>query len=363
MSSLVVTGLGLASSLGNAVGGAAAVRAGLTRPADLEGVELPPEDERSRAVTGHPIVGLTDGTSYLGRWMCLAHAAVQDLMSRVDLGLAGARDRCMILLVVPEQLVERYGLLAPVSDAWLHARYGIGLVRAVIGPGAGPRVELVRGGRAGALRALMRARELIHQREVARVLVVAADSWVEPASARWLARCARLKTPDNPVGVVPGEAGACVLVESVTTARTDGRRVEAEVRSVHVERAAAQLDPATGRGLGPALSRVLEASLRASGVTMPFAGDVYVDHEGTEDQAYDLGILRLRASDVLASRARMVLPAVALGALGVASGAVALVLAARGLARNPARGEYAEVLSRADEGDVGAACLRRGESG
>lgn len=57
----------------------------------------------------------------------------------------------------------------------------------------------------------------------------------------------------------------------------------------------------------------------------------------------------------------MVFPAVALGALGVASGAVSLVLATRGLARNPVRGEYAVALSRADGGDVGAACLRTGD--
>ncbi len=337
----------------------------VTRPAELDGVELPSEDERPARVTGHAIVGLTDGTSYLGRWMCLAHAAVLDLTSRVDTALGGAVDRSTILLVAPEQLVERYGLLAPVSDAWLHGRYALGLVRAVVGARAdrraGPRAELVRGGRAGALRALERARELLEGRDAERVLVVAADSWVEPATARWLAHAARLKTPDNPVGVVPGEAGACVLVESVATARASGRRIEAEVMCVRTESAAAQLDPRTRRGLGPALARVLEASLRGSGAEVPFDGDVYADLEGAEDQAYDHGVMRMRASTVLAGRARMVFPAVALGALGVASGAVSLVLATRGLGRNPVRGEYAVALSRADEGDVGAACLRRGD--
>lgn len=67
-------------------------------------------------------------------------------------------------------------------------------------------------GHAGPAAALRRAEELIAARTCSRVLVAAVDSLLDPLSLAWLAADDRLRGPETPDGIAPGEAAACWLV-------------------------------------------------------------------------------------------------------------------------------------------------------
>ncbi len=67
-------------------------------------------------------------------------------------------------------------------------------------------------GHAAPAAALVRAEELITSRGCRRVLVAAVDSLIDPDSLAWLASDERLRGPETPDGVAPGEAAACWLL-------------------------------------------------------------------------------------------------------------------------------------------------------
>lgn len=67
-------------------------------------------------------------------------------------------------------------------------------------------------GHAAPAAALLRADELINSRTCRRVLIAAVDSLLDPLSLAWLASTDRLRGPETPDGVAPGEAAACWLV-------------------------------------------------------------------------------------------------------------------------------------------------------
>jgi hypothetical protein len=67
-------------------------------------------------------------------------------------------------------------------------------------------------GHAAPAAALLRADELIASRACRRVLIAGVDSLLDPLSLAWLASTDRLRGPETPDGVAPGEAAACWLV-------------------------------------------------------------------------------------------------------------------------------------------------------
>ncbi len=67
-------------------------------------------------------------------------------------------------------------------------------------------------GHAGPAAALQRAEQLIAARTCRRVLVAAVDSLIDPLSLAWMAAGDRLRGPETPDGIAPGEAAACWLV-------------------------------------------------------------------------------------------------------------------------------------------------------
>jgi hypothetical protein len=74
------------------------------------------------------------------------------------------------------------------------------------------RSELVALGHVAPAAALCRADELISTGVCRRVLIAAVDSLLDPASLAWLANDDRLRGPETPDGLAPGEAAAWWLV-------------------------------------------------------------------------------------------------------------------------------------------------------
>src|SRR4051812_18064730 len=87
---VVITSVGLCSSLGGAVQACAAARAGISRPSDVELTAFDRDKEDAVPITGHPVPGLTSFRGK-GRLIGLAEQAITDLVLRTP-GLQAATD-------------------------------------------------------------------------------------------------------------------------------------------------------------------------------------------------------------------------------------------------------------------------------
>ena len=206
----VITGLGMATSLGGLVAGSAAVRAGITRPVPLTHASLPAEGPEPQFVTGHSLRGFTDGYYFLGRWLRLAHAAIEDLRERVSLPAeadVAFWSRTGLIVAVPDDIEDRVLTSETIDDDYLIDRYALKLAGLATLPVDRAAIRIIRAGYVGAIAALRLAGDEIAKDGWDRVFVVATDSLVDGTSLGWLARGNRLKTPDRPVGLHPGGSG------------------------------------------------------------------------------------------------------------------------------------------------------------
>ena len=356
---LVLTAAGAVTSVGHSVDAAcAAIRAGIARPRKLREFRVVDEESQEDIpLTGHPIRGYTDGFQLIGRWLRVARGAVEDGLSRPGLSgmTAAAWQKTGLIAVTPpaddevflsqpggalEQMRERY--LQP-----LHRALGLAISEA--------NVELVPVGHAGTAAGLQHGMQWMASRGLERVLLVAVDSYLDELVLQQLASHRRLKSDDHPVGLMPGEAGVCLLVETEAGARRRGVEPVVLIDKVATGR---EPDPFgsgrqnMGRGLAGCVAEVLADAPSA------FEGDLYSDLNGEPWRAHEWGCVRTRLATRLGA-ARLHLPVTCVGDVGAASGALGVCLAAHDLLRGHDRQAHALVISSSEHGEVGCMSLRR----
>lgn len=361
-----ISGVGLASAVGDAVTGSAAIRAGISRPRGLGALTIVGDDPEPVEVSGHPVAGCTDGAAFLGRWIRLAHRALGDLAGRD--GFPPLHDftswkRTGLLAVVPEDDPARFSVVDRIDDGYIAERYVRRLIELLDWPLEPAQVRIVRKGRVGPIAGLLTALDDLTSGRYDRVIVLATDSLVETRSLQWLDAMGQLKTPARPVGVMPGEAAACLLLETPQAARARDVRPHARLESAVIGEAPQSEDDG-GRRLGYAWAEVMEAALAQARVSRPFGGDLIADLSGLERHAHDFGMAQLQLNKKgWTAQTRVRLPAASIGDTGVASVAIALVVGTRSLVRREALQPAVLVAGRDDGGHVGAACLRRADDG
>lgn len=355
----VLTGAGVVTSVGRSVAAAcAAIHAGVSRPrpvSELRGVD--PESQEDIALPGHPIQGYTEGFSLLGRWMRLARGCVRDLMAS-SLGVE-ARDRRfweatgLALVVMPpddEVLLTDEGRgRAHLHDAFLQPLYSA--LELPISPG---NVELLPVGHAGTALAVEQGLRRFSTRELERVLIVAVDSYIDPLRLAGLMEQGRLKTEEQPVGLIPGEAGVALLLEAEPVARRRQAAISGRILSVSTDREPEErLRIQRGGALADCVRRALDEVSPSS----PFRGDVYSDLNGETWRAQEWGRARVRLEQRLQA-SRLHLPCTSVGDVGAASGALGVCLALH--ARDPFQDTegLSLVLSSSDQGEVGCMVLQ-----
>ena len=329
---VVVTGVGLSSSLGPLAMAAAAFRAGLVRIRELPGVTFVTDDNVVEQASGHVAPGLNGGYQGAARLAHLARGALRDL--------GPVEGRVELALTVPDAArgyVDRHRQM---------------LVDAVVRE-AGPDVRLaeVRFGRTGVAASLARARRALAG-DASRVVVVGAvDSLVDPDRIEDLAAEDRLARPDQPDGLTPGESACFVRVERLSHARQRGADALARLDGADVADDVA--DDRVGIGLAVAVRRVL------GGPDGQIAGgplSLYVDVNGETERASALGhaLVHLAATaDV--EPWRVVAPGPSFGDVGVAASPLAVGLAVRAAARGYAHGARAVVATTPDESGIASA--------
>jgi len=355
---VLVGGVGMASCLGPAVPACAAFRAGLPRPSPALETELAlPDDEVPRPLTVCALPVATFGFTGAGRLVALACEVFKDLGARVDLEALGPETGLYLALADPW---ER-GLDLGEPDDTAARRLEVLGTRVLetslrnLGLGwKGPR-RFFGGGNVAFAQALHAAHAELLRRGLRACVVMGLDCLVEEPTLQALMDEGRLKTPDQPVGLTPGEAGAALLVTldgPEPSPRGGARVVLHGVRLGQESHPRGSDRPSDGRALAECAREALAA---AGPVRAPLL--LVSDHNGEYDRAREWGmvLLRLRELDPALDGLPTWYPAIGFGDVGAATGAVAACVAVRGLQRGYAPSSTSLILSSAD--DAGRAAI------
>jgi 3-oxoacyl-[acyl-carrier-protein] synthase-1 len=212
-------------------------------------------------------------------------------------------------------------------------------------------LHVIRQGHAGVFRGFELAAAAISAGDVDACVVCGVDSLLNRADISRLAETDRLRVPDNPEGLIPGEAAAAVLVVSPSgavdsIARVCGVGVSAEPDAV--------LGPKYSQGRG--LQAALEAAVKSSGVQESLLGFRVSDMNGERYRAWESLFVEARFYRTWRPRLPSWYFANSVGDVGAASGALAVMLAATGISRGYAPAKWAMCECSSDEG-LRAACV------
>ncbi|GJL49597.1 MAG: 3-oxoacyl-ACP synthase [Nitrospirales bacterium] len=320
---MYVTATGLVCSVGwNAASACAAMRAGIANF-----VQLPYHDNEGEPIMGGLVPELASGLTQKGRLIDLLAMAISDCL---EANIPEPLDKVPLLVGMAEPDRPGGGAgLAPNIIEQAQERLGIRFH---------PKLSRVfPNGHTSGFEALAYTKELFISGGHSFCLICGVDSYMNAASLLWLNQHLRLKTTENSDGIIPGEAGAAVLVQrevgnnSSTILKVSGLGFAHEHAYVLSE------EPLLGLGLAEAVGIALsqagvqmhEVDFRVSDVT----GEGY----GFKEQALSLGrLMRLRRED---------LPiwhyADSIGDIGAAAGISELVVSMHSFAKNYAPGNRA----------------------
>ena len=218
-----------------------------------------------------------------------------------------------------------------------------------------PLRHLAESGHTGFLRALEQASRDLVAGVVDVALIGGIDSLIDVELLGWLESTGRLKTPNAPAGVQPGEAAAFVVLESEAHAGARGAAARAVLRGLafgQETHLAGADDPPTGR----ALASALHGAMRSIRFKHQLPLWVLSDHTGESYRAMDWGsaTVHLEAENKAQIVGPMSFAAASFGDTGAASGAVALCMATTAFERGYAPAPIAALVSCADSGDRAA---------
>lgn len=344
---LQVIGAGALSSVGlDAASTCAAIRAGIKRFTPVAEPLLEHEEPPIAAqVAADPRLRADERTWLLA----LAGRALLECVP------PGREAGTALLWQVPEP--ERRHPLSAGDDAELLTSLHRTIGRRFAGPS-----RVLRGGSAALVEGLALARELIGAGEVERCVIGGADSLVRQADLDALAEVQRLLVPGRPQGVVVGEGAAFVLVGRETAGSTVPTVPTIPTPIVGLGLGFERDTVASGRlSVGEGLVRALEAALHDAQLTEADIEFVAHDQAGDHYGAWETTHAHARGYRTRRERLLASWPTRSVGTIGVASGALTLLVAADAIAAGYAPGSVAAVELRS-EGELRAVALLDGRS-
>lgn len=367
---LALTGLGMVSSLGHsAVSSCAAARAGMSLASELKNLACSTEAAFGRetpegppAVFAHAVRGIADGFVGVGQALLFGAAALKDLLAQRPLS-EHELTRTGLCLNLSDHFIQdadperpNDGQALP-SAVWRQAWSRI-LPRLCDSSGLSAipvsQRQTHHGGNAGLAAMVRDATARIAAGKIDRCLVGGIDSRTGADFLWSAARLDLLRTNDNPVGLIPGEAAAFFLLERPADASRNRVPVSAIVMGAHSDKELVGL-----LGGEPPTGAALERVVRAAKTTCPSAGYLIGDLNGTQQRAMEWGhaAVRLRDESAIAHWPAW-FPAISFGDTGAAAGAVGVAVAARAFARGYAPASAALVWLSSESGEKGAIAIQ-----
>lgn len=261
--------------------------------------------------------------------------------------------RTALLLALPEGFREHPAFQDTPPTAFLRT------VTAELGNPLHPMSRAIDGGAAASVGMLQQVADILDHGDVEQVILGGVDSLLNDRDLARLADANRLKDDENAQGFVPGEGAAFVAIQAKRSARTPalaailGVGIAQERDTVLTER----------HSQGNAMLRALSDAVSGQGPKEPDIGFIISNGNGERYVAWEASICRPRFYRTHREILPTAYPAMTVGDIGCASGALALMLAADSFARNYAPGRVA-MLEIASESGLRAAAvvaaMRRG---
>jgi 3-oxoacyl-[acyl-carrier-protein] synthase-1 len=326
---IVVTGMGALTALGNdAVQTAAAVRAGLVRFADWQPTGGAAEDDMGVVAAVLPD-GLADGP-WVGKAAALTEHPVHEALWQAQLfDMADVRRR---------QSAFRFGayIACPYADRLgvsvdAYRLFAVEARQHCVSPARADHVQIVAADHAAGLMAVAQAAEDLRRGEIDVALVGGLDSLLDSGFLREMLLDGRLKSADVPAGLIPGEAGATLLLETAVGARRRGVTALGTVGAVAQDREATPLRPEApieGRALSRAVAKAIELCGGPARLHR-----IITDLNGERWRSLEWALVETRVLGGLPRAWELWHPADCVGDVGAASGVLHLVLALRAFAR------------------------------
>ncbi len=345
---MAISGLGMCSSIGYDVKTAcASYRAGLSRPAELKGLEILSMDEFDTIpVTGLPISGLTDGFVGAGLLINLARNTLQDLFnySNIDTGdLSFFKETGFYIALSPVR-DENYEFYDDIIEKTLL----FSVARNIGVEFNSEHQKIFFNGNTAVLAAAKEAAAAINRGDVKRIIILGIDSLVGKADLEFFSLSNRLKTPDTTNGLIPGEAGAAFIIESETASNKRGAEIQAYLHSIESsveENSISSEKPNIGTGLSKAICKTVKKC--------DYIYSVYCDQNGELWRALEYGNALVKISlECNVENISAFLPAESFGDTGAASGAISICTAIRSFCRNYSVSDDILIYSSSDNGEV-----------
>jgi 3-oxoacyl-[acyl-carrier-protein] synthase-1 len=356
---IVITSLGMRSSLGDTVTACAAARAGMSAGQELGHFLVFDEDGVEEGAIGHPVLTAA-GFQGAAKLLCLAWPALEDALQREDLrSFDHERTGLYICLTDPKSRRPPTGGngATPAKPGPPFGDTSCARLMRLAALGIPPsNWTFIANGHAGVVRAILEASTKLKAGHWHRCFIGGVDSLLDNSTLQYLQDARRLKTASKPDGLQPGEAGAFVVLERFDFARRRRAEILAVVAGGSVTANEGHAD-GEDRGDGAAdLAKAVLRLLEAAGA--PTAEELWLisDHNGEHRRASELGNLIVNLSGKVPDIAARPLwfPAASFGDTGAASGAIAICMAARSFARGYPNGPSALILSSSDRGARGA---------
>lgn len=370
--SIVITGLGMVSSLGLDVTSAcAAARAGINRAQRIPHLLFPDEAQREMIpVTGYSLGSFSAGFTGLGRLVRLGTAALTDLLEYSNLpndGRTGIVVNASSGFYLTEWEKEQHaeldkkiggppGTQEPYEMQLRNEHYAKLLVPRLArlsGMALDPHASRVLfRDQTGMTDAIRLASDWLKHRAVERCIIGGIDSYLEESFVAAFDHFGVIRKEAKPTGFLPGEAAAFVLLERVDRARRRSARAEAVLHEPQQD--AEPFHRLSGKSAtGAALSRVIDRALAALPDRGRRVGLTLAGLNGDEHRASDWGgaLMRLRQAYPQLGQ-REWYPAESFGETGAAGGPVAICLGVRAIARGYAASDEILVWLTSDRGSV-----------
>ncbi len=209
-------------------------------------------------------------------------------------------------------------------------------------------------GHAGAANALEIAIKWLDDNTLDRVIVLGVDSYLDPETLQYLQINNRLKTSDQPKGLIPGEAAACFMLETEASCKKRGKTAMAYISNIATDIEINNCDSEkTNKGvaLTAALRKILNPMID------PFKGHIMVDINGEDWRSNAFGFSQVRLGNMLEDDVTYSYSAESLGDIGAATGPVSVCIITKSFLRGYAKSSDALILLNSEEGEVGVVHL------
>lgn len=214
-------------------------------------------------------------------------------------------------------------------------------------------IKVYPAGHAAGLMALAQACQDIVNRETEIAIVYGVDSLLDASYLQALYNQDLLKTEQESSGVIPGEAGVALIVESAVQAAQRSAIPLATIRAIALD---AEAPDRTSAATGEALTRAIQNVLQTTGDPLKI-NRVLVDLNGERNRFLEWATIETRCMHALPRNWQLQHPADCCGDTGAAFGVLAVAITANAQSSTQSQATGTLICGSSTRGERGAAAV------